>query len=160
MSSLIVTAQEGLTLRQMTSVEDDEEYLNLQNANLSHFAEFGNSIYDNVEEVTQSRLEKNRVRFGIRKDDVLIGMEGYTPSHDGDSAEVGIHLAEDEQGHGYATVALKALTAHMEPKFERIYAEVMLENQKSIRLCERTGYAISDEVLRDWGRAVVLDYTK
>lgn len=153
----IETDQPELTLVQMLTEVDDAAYFALQNANLDYWKEFGNAIDESEEDVTKRRKEKSGPRFGIYKDGVLIGMEGYTLNQDGD-AEVGIMLAEDATGHGYATSAVKALSAFLAPQFDRVFAEVDPENMGSISLLERTGYErVGDEVLRDWGRALVFE---
>jgi RimJ/RimL family protein N-acetyltransferase len=157
----IETDQEGLILRQMTTVEDDQDYLGLQNNNRNHIAEFGNTIDANIARVVLRRTEIDRVRFGIYKDGEIIGVEDYKISEDSHEAEVGILLAKDAEGHGYAMSALKALTAHIEPKFQRIFAEVDPNNKKSIRLFERIGYAPQEVLIqRGWGKAAVLEFKK
>ena len=158
---VIETDQPGLVLVQLLTIDDDKEYLKLQNDNIEHIAEFGNVIDPTLEEVTKRRTEKGRVRFGIRKDGILVGMEGYTPSKDAREAEVSILLGKDAVGHGYATAALKAMSAYVGHKFERVYAEVDPNNEKSIRLCERAGYILQNGLIQaDWGSAAVLEFRK
>lgn len=162
---VIETDQPGLILVQMTTVEDDQEYFDFQNANEAHIAEYGNTIDPNPEEVTKRRSATGNFRFGIRKDGVLIGMEGYKVSPDGREAEVGILLAKDATGHGYATSALRAMTEHIAPSFERVFAEADPNNQSSLRLCERAGYVLQpNTVQREWQGQVVeaacLEYKK
>lgn len=158
---ILETEQAGLLLVQMTTVDDDAEYFQFQNNNLAHIAKFGNTIDESVEAVTERRIEKDRKRFSICKDGTLVGMEGYTPSENGQEAEVGILLAKGATGHGYATSALKALSTHIYPQFNRVFAEVEPNNAASINLIERSGYVrVAGEVERDWGRAVVFEFKK
>jgi RimJ/RimL family protein N-acetyltransferase len=159
---VIETDQPGLVLEQMLTIDDDLEYFELQDRNREHITEFANVIDATLEAVTMRRKEKGRVRFGIRKDGKLIGAEVYVVREDGKEAEVGILLDKNAVGHGYATYALKALTAYLEPMFDRVFAEVDPKNEKSIRLFERLGFQLVEGglVQRDWGSAVVLVYKK
>lgn len=153
---VLKTDQEDLTLVEMTTVKDDQEYLEFQNSNRDHIAEFGNSVDANLEEVTERRSAPGNVRFGIRKDGHLIGIVGYKESLDGKEAEMGLLLAKEATGKGYATSALRAMTDYAVAKFERVYAEADPGNSRSIRLCERVGYiAQSGTVQREWNGQVV-----
>lgn len=156
---VLETELAGLILRPMTTPEDDAEYFLLQQDNRTHIAQYGNAIDESVEAVTQRRIDKNQARYGIRKDDHLVGMVAYTPSESGKEAEIGILLARDATGFGYATAAVKALTARIEPLFSRIFAEVDPRNASSMQLFARAGYErIEQEVERDWGHAVVFEF--
>jgi RimJ/RimL family protein N-acetyltransferase len=153
------TNQPGLTLLEMTTIQDDEAYFDLQNANLDYWKEFGNSIDPSVEEVTIRRTMRDGPRFGIYKDGLLIGIQGYMESPDGKQAEVGILMSQESGGHGYATSAVKALTEYIKPQYERVFAEIKPDNSRSIKLFENTGYTrVGDEIERPWGRALVYEY--
>ncbi len=149
----------GLVLTRMLSIGDDREYFAFQMRNRAHIAEFGNTIDPDLGAVTKRRVAKGRVRFGVRKDGELVGVVDYVPSEDGKEAEVGILLSQNEGGHGYATATLKTMTAYLESRYERIFAEVDPRNEKSMRLCERVGFVLKPGFIRrEWGDAVVLEY--
>lgn len=159
--AVVETELAGLILRPMTRPEDDEEYFLLQQDNRTHIAQYGNAIDESAEAVAQRRIDKNQARYGIRKDDHLIGMVAYTPSENGKEAEIGILLARDATGFGYATATVKALTARIQPLFSRIFAEVDPRNASSMQLFARAGYErIEQEVERDWGHAVLFEFKK
>jgi RimJ/RimL family protein N-acetyltransferase len=157
----IKTAQEGLTLVQMLTRDDDMAYFDLQNANIEYWKEFGNSIDESVEKVTKRRLEHGSGRFGIQLDDKLIGIASYsTKGHDRE-AEVGVLLDKDAAGHGYASAAVKAITDFAKSRFDRIFSEVAPDNAKSINLLIRSGYQTNGELVeRKWGKALVFEALK
>jgi RimJ/RimL family protein N-acetyltransferase len=161
---VIETDQPGLVLVEMLGIEDDEKVLNFQNRDADHIKEFGNTIFSSVEEVTSKRLEMGGQRFWIRKDGVDVGWEGYGVSEDGKTAEVGIIIAEDASGHGYATSAVKAITKHIEPDFEDVIAEARADHGASIAVLKKSGYeAYRENAPREWAGeagAVVLKYAK
>jgi len=145
----------------MLTPEDDQAYFDLQNANHDYWQEFGNTIDESVEAVTARRLAKGGARFGIYKDGVLIGIEGCVTDEAGRGAEVGILLSKDHSGHGYATSAARTLSGFIAPQFERVFAEVAPDNDRSIQLMERSGYhRVGGKAMRDWGPAAVFEYRK
>lgn len=158
---VIKTSQSDLEIVQMIDETDDKEYFDFQNQNREHFKRFGNKVYDTLEEVTKTRIERGDHRFGIRKQGGLIGMEGFAVSGDGKRAELGILLGESSTGHGYATAALKALSDYAIGYYPVVYADVEPNNAKSIALLERVGYVQTEgPVQRDWGTALVFEYKK
>ncbi len=155
------TDMPGLTLRQMVSEHDDEQYYDFQNRNVEHIAEFGNSIYDSVAIVTEKRLEHGNGRFGVWFEGALVGIVSYSTKGHEKEAEMGILLDQDATGHGYATASVRALTKYATHHFDRVYAEVAPDNEKSISLLERTGYqATGETVEREWGSALVFEAAK
>lgn len=158
---ILETDRPGLILVEMTTPEEDAEYFDFQSKNQAHIAEFGNIIYGSTTEIAVQRAKPGVVSFGIRNDDMLVGESGYVARKDGQEAEVGIVLAKDATGKGYATAVIKALTAHLLPIANRIFAEIEPTNVASINLMERAGYIrIEGLVERDWGRAAVFEYMK
>jgi len=155
---IIETDRPGLVLMQMSTIEDDREYLALQNRNREHFARYGNRVDRALEEVTERR--SSRTLFGIYKNGQLIGVLDFVPHADGKEAEIGISLSEESTGQGFATAAVKAGVSHMRSKFERLFAEVSPDNEPSIRLCRRVGLVARPGVVqREWGPALVFDHT-
>lgn len=154
----IKTERPGLVLIQMLTREDDKAYLDLQNANIEYWKEFGNSIDESVDKVTKRRLGHGNGRFGIWYEGNLVGMVSYSTKDHPHEAELGILLDKDATGHGHATIALKALTDYARSRFERVFAEIDPDNTKSINLVTRAGYKTNGNVVeRDWGRALVFE---
>lgn len=158
---VLKTDQPGLILKQMTSLQDDLEYLQLQQRNAGHIAEFGNTVDSTVEEVTARRTNKHMSRFGIRKDNRLYGAAEFVPSEDVKEAEVGVVLDKDATGQGMALSALKAMTDYIAPSFKRVFAEIDPKHDRSIHMCEKAGYVRKGDIVeREWGQAVVMEYIK
>lgn len=157
----IETARRDLVIIQMLAHEDDKAYFDLQNVNSKYWKEFGNKIYKSVEEVTKERLEHGNGSFGIWLKNKLIGWVGYSTKNHAREAEVGVLLDENATGHGYASSSVKALTEFAKPRFDRVYAEVTPNNDKSIALLDRSGYKTSGKIIeRDWGKALVFEAPK
>ena len=157
----IETGVPGLILVQMLTVEDDQAYFELQNANLDYWLEFGNAIDESPDVVKERRLEHGDGRFGIWLEGKLIGMVGYSTKHNKGEAEIGVLIDKEAVGHGYAATAVKTLTVYAKLRFSRVYAEVAPNNERSIKLLHRVGYQTSGRtVLRDWGEALVFEAPK
>ncbi len=83
--------------------------------------------------------------FIDRKDGAYVGdlcFKGFQP--DG-SVEIGYGIAEESQGHGYATEAVDAATAWAlkQPGVCRVNAETEPENRASQRVLEKCGFVPS-----------------
>lgn len=157
----LLTDRPGVELREMTSHDEDKEYLDLQLRNKDHITEYGNVVDASLEEVTARRTRKGMTRFGIYEEDILVGAVEFTPNTDGTEAEVGIVLDQDATGRGLAVTALRAATDYVSPRFDRVFAEIDEKHDRSIRMCENVGYIRQPGVVvRDWGRAVVMEYPK
>lgn len=152
----------GLVLRQMITKQDDELYFELQKANVDYWKEFGNSIDESFEVVTDRRLEHGGTgRFGIWFQDKLVGMVGYSTKSHPREAEIGILLDKETTGKGYATTSVRTLTDYALLRFDRVFAEVEPTNKKSIELMSRVGYQTNGEIVeRDWGKALVFEAPK
>lgn len=154
----IKTDRPGLLLVQMLSIEDDAAFFDLQNENVAFWKEFGNSIDASIEEVTKRRLKNGNNRFGIWLNDELLGIVGYSTKDHPKEAEVGILLAKNATGHGYAQSAIRAITTFAKPRYDRVFAEVEPTNQPSIQLMKRAGYQTNGRIVeRDWGKALVFE---
>ena len=152
------TNRTNLVLIEMLTLEDDKAYFDLQNVNREYWREFDNTIDETVEAVTKRRLRVSNGRYGIWFEGKLIGMVGYSNKANEQEAEVGILLSRDAAGKGFATEAVKTLTAHIKPRFRRVFAEIERSNAASIRLFIRSGYKQKDGVVeREWGKAVVFE---
>lgn len=86
-------------------------------------------------------------------DDLAIGGIGWHGQPDGGVVEAGYDLSPSARGHGYATEALRALSAWAldQPAVEVVVARTEPENVASQRVMERVGFAqvhSSEEVWR------------
>jgi RimJ/RimL family protein N-acetyltransferase len=156
---LVLRADNGITLKQMTTIEDDRILFQAQNANSEHIARFGNRIYESLGDITEARLSSSRIKFGIWKSDEFIGTQSFVPRENGREAEVGTWLVEGATGHGYAASARKTLSRYLSTIFERVYAETDVRNTKAIKSLQLSGYQCTGEnVLRKWGNAVIYEF--
>lgn len=157
----IFTDMSGLTLRHITTIADDEQHVEYMHRNREHLAEFGNTVDETVEAATKRRLESGDGQFGIWVDDRLVGTVAYQTKHSDTEAAIGISLDKDATGRGYATSAIKALTAYAMTRFNRVYAEVETNNASSMKLLKRAGYQTDGKVVElDWGKALVFEAQK
>lgn len=159
---VIPTDREGLYLRQYALPSDDKAYFELQSVNRDYWAEYGNKIYETLAEVKQARLNPKLLKFGYWDGGTLIG-DLCIDSEDGKQAELGISLDKKMSGRGLASSAFSALTAYALDHFERVFAEVDQNNQRSIAMLERAGYSQPTPgrvVKRDWGDALVYEAAK
>ena len=163
MQALVLHTDDSLILRQYSTPEDDRAYFKVQNENREHIAEFGNKIYETLDEVKKARINPNgKIRMGIWIEGSLIG-EVCIASKDGEEAEMGIWLVKSETGHGYATTVLKTASEYAITKYKRVFAEVEPNNVSSINLLKRAGYFEPEPgkiVERNWGNALVFEVKK
>jgi RimJ/RimL family protein N-acetyltransferase len=157
--TVILHADHGLTLRQYIGPEDDKSYFRVQNENREHIARYGNKIFETIEEVEEARINPKGVfRLGVWKDDDLVG-EVCIAEKEGDQAEMGIWIAENMTGRGYATSVMKTATQYALPRYSRVFAEVDPRNTSSIELLKRCGYlATGETVRRDWSELPIPVY--
>jgi RimJ/RimL family protein N-acetyltransferase len=155
--------EDGLVIRQYAVPEDDHAFFKLQNDNYEHIVEFGNKIYETLDEVKEARINPQGViKLGVSKEGVLIG-DACIAGKDDEEAELGIVLAKDATGHGYATSVLKTLTDYSLAHYERVFAEVSPNNVRSIALMRRCGYFEPEPgkvFQREWGEALVFEPRK
>jgi RimJ/RimL family protein N-acetyltransferase len=152
---VIETEREGLVLKELSSGEDDRVYLEALQEDPQHVDNYLNrvaSIYDTLEKVTERRhTAGDDIRMGIWDGDRLVGGISFRVSEEDKSqAELGYWLRKSAVGHGYATLATKALTHYVSPRFDKIFAEVHPDNIASQKVLERSGYHQSGVVERDW----------
>lgn len=104
-------------------------------------------------EVTLALIAGSEVRAPRRRPCVLgVECEGELIGHVGlsafrESVEIGYAIEERQQGHGYATEAVDAMTAWglRELALPEVLGVVDRDNAVSIRLLERTGYVLATE---------------
>lgn len=157
----IETDMTGLILRHMTTIADDVERFEYQQRNKNHLAEFGNTVDETVEATTARRLRDGDGVFGIWFDNQLVGTVAYQTEHSDTEVAIGVSLDKDATGRGYALAAVKALTAYALTRFGRVYAEVDINNVKSINLLIRSGFQTNGQAVDlKWGRALVFEAKK
>lgn len=160
---LLQTEREGVTLRTLATDRDDLEYYRAIEENRAHLNRHGNATskkYRTLQNVKMARLETgNKIRLGIWDGNDFKGTINARPSSDGREVEIGYWVRYGALGEGYATIAVKAFTDYLKPRFTRIFAEVHKDNEDSIKVMERAGYHAVDEFQRDWGPVISFEPT-
>lgn len=158
---VLPTEQDGVILQQFTTLDDDSAYIEAVEENRDHLSRHGDATsrkYKTRDDVTYRRLNAgNELRMGIWADNQLKGGLTATPKKHGAEVEIGYWLRYSAQGNGYATLAVKAITAYLRPQYPRIYAEVHIDNELSAKVMERAHYRATKSVVRKWGEAVVFE---
>jgi RimJ/RimL family protein N-acetyltransferase/mannose-6-phosphate isomerase-like protein (cupin superfamily) len=158
------TEQDPVVPRQLT-VEDAPAYFAAVDANRDHLSQFGDETaakYPDIQSVVNSIAtpsNPDKIRMGIWDGDTFVGSANLTPDEDGHATEIGYWLDARHQGHGYATVAARALAIYGQKQFGKVYAHVSTEpmeigdrvNDKSVSVLERVGFK---RTAREAGRLV------
>src|SRR3954454_22829207 len=153
-SMVLGTDRNGLTLRRLAGGRDDVAYFEAQSESPEHIAAFGNTVDETLAEVAEARLNTfGKVLLGIWDGDRLVGKASIHPHGNGEM-EVGYWLRPSALGHGYATIAVRSMTAYLKPTSSRVFAEVRVDNESSIRVMERSGYSRVEVIDRNWGRVI------
>ena len=79
-------------------------------------------------------------------DRAIVGEIGSARDDSG-SVQIGYGMTEPCRGRGYATAAVVALTAHLQPA--RVYATVPVDNVASRRVLEKAGFTAGGESTED-----------
>ena len=153
---IIPTEREGVVLRELTEA-DDRVYLESYDYSRSEIESFETEEergkYRTIEEVVASRLKAQltgKLRLGIWDGETFVGMVGRTPL--GEEAEVGYWLDSRRTGHGYATLATRAVIKYDEGKFNTVFANVVEGNDASVKVLVRSGFR---EVAREAGKRIL-----
>lgn len=147
MALVIHTQNEQVLLRQLDSEADDLAYFAAIDANREHLSQFGDETaakYATLEDVCEVRLNPtnpDKLRMGIWNTDDFVGSVNLTPDKYG-GAEVGYWLDARHTGHGYATLATRAITQHALKRYSSVYAYVTEGNRASEAVLERAGYQV------------------
>ena len=148
----LVTEHDGLTLRQLSTIADDIAYYEAYNASRPEIEAFEpeevRGKYSNLDEVTDARTNPenaNRLRFGIWSGDTFVGSINLTPKEEG--AEIGYWLDTRHTGHGYATLATKALANYGLTQHRRLIANVAEGNEASANVLRRSGFTATTAAL-------------
>lgn len=149
------TEQPNLFLDELTK-DDATEFSRLTAANILHLTRHDEPVFSAqptpqaaTEFLQTAEQDPGVLVMGIFEEDILVGAaslvfrRGQVP--DG-AAEVGYWLEKGSEGKGYATAAVRALTAYARPKFDAIFAQVAAANHRSIGVLNRAGFEQSDSV--------------
>lgn len=102
---------------------------------------------------TKQFEEKEGIRWGIflKKDNSFIGTIGINAFHDGHRCTISFDLIPNYWHKGYMAEALEIIALYIFASLEvnRIEAEVMLDNEASCKLLEKTGF-VKEGVLHEW----------
>jgi len=101
------------------------------------------------QEFVESATEEG-VNLLVCVDGDPVGTVGYTDINDlWGTAEIGYMITPEQWGHGYATDALRTLTAEAfsERRLHKLYAHVYATNDASQRVLEKAGY-VEEATLR------------
>ena len=160
---ILPTEQADVYLREWVTSEDDQAFFEAVDENREHLGQYGDltgSKYQSVEDVRDRRLAATiELRMGIWYDGQAKGGLTATPEPDTSEIEIGYWLRYSAQKHGYATLAVKTLTMYIRPKYDRVFAEVHVDNIKSAAVMRRAGYTAVGQVVRGWGPAIVFEPT-
>lgn len=141
---VVATEREGLVLRELATEQDDLAYFRSVINSRRHLMEFEPDIvekYQSLADVLEARTNpsiKDKLRLGIWAADEFAGSINLIPEDD--KAEIGYWLDVDHTGNGYATSAVRALSAHGLERHERIYAKVKDANARSADVLVRSGF--------------------
>ncbi|MBI5803158.1 GNAT family N-acetyltransferase [Candidatus Pacearchaeota archaeon] len=138
--------------------DDSKAVFELIDRNRTHLSQDGDitaAKYQTIEDFMNSIIkpkDKFRLRMGIWNEETLVGSINITPKGD-KRAEVGYWLGKEYTGKGYMTTSLSALTDYaLSDGFDEVFAEVITENESSIRVLVRAGY--SETTKKDSGKRV------
>jgi RimJ/RimL family protein N-acetyltransferase len=151
-------------VQELATSDDDKAYFEAVEEDRAHLSQFGETTakyYKTLQDVRERRMIiSNKIRLGIWDSESFKGTVNAQPNEDKSEVEVGYWLRASAVGNGYATLAVKALTDHLTPRFDRVFAEVHMENEPSIKVMRRAGYAEVGRVDRDWGNAIIFEPVK
>lgn len=160
----ITTEEPNVVLRAWSSYEDDMAYFEAVDEDREHLSHHGDATarkYPNVKEVKERRLDDSEhIRLGIWDENSLKGSITAKPDLDKSEVEIGYWLRASATGNGYATIAVKPLTAFLNPTYRRVFAEVHIDNSDSAKVLQRAGYIRTGVLKRDWGSAIVFEAAK
>lgn len=137
------TELETVTLRQLRP-EDAPVMFDAIQASRDHLSQFGDITagkYPDLLAVEQSITNPqnpDKLRMGIWDGEDFVGSINLTPDEEG--AELGYWLDARRTGHGYATLATRALAGHAAERYKRVHAEVVDDNGASRKVLERARF--------------------
>lgn len=163
---VLPTERADVSLKEMVDIGDDIAYFLLVDANREHLSRHGDATsgkYPSIESVTKAREEAgDKLRMGIwgareGQNGMMVGTIHARPNEDKTEVELGYLLGKQYLGQGYATIAVRALTAHLTDQYERITADVHTQNIASMRVLERAGFIAVEYGEKFWGPAITFE---
>ena len=138
------TEREGVILRQLT-IEDAPYYFDSWQHSAEDICRFDpdtRGLYATLEEVQASIIDSShrRIRMGVWDSDKFVGTTNLRPDEEEGVWLLGYWTDSRETGHGYASLAAKALSRYGADHFTVIRAEVMIENTPSVKILEKIGF--------------------
>jgi RimJ/RimL family protein N-acetyltransferase len=151
------TERPSVELRQLVPA-DALAYFEAVDTNREHLSQYDDPTsrnYPDLESVRGSIYDPpvpTKLRLGIWDRDTFVGSINLKPIKDEvkDKVELGYWLDERYTGHGYATLAVKAL-ATKSPRYTELFALIHPDNTASKNVVERSGFHIG-------GRSATADY--
>jgi ribosomal-protein-serine acetyltransferase len=157
---------DGLQLRSLTEADVKELY-GLIEANRSYLAPWmpwaaGQTVDGTAEFVRKSikqEADDDGFQVAVIVDGAIAGVLGHEVDRENRTTTIGYWLAEDQQGRGLMTAAVKRLLEHAfeELRLNRVGIEVAPNNPRSRALAERLGFR-EEGVLREAERFADDDY--
>lgn len=157
---------EGVQLRSLTEADVTELYALIE-ANRSYLAPWmpwaaGQTADGTAEFVRKSikqEADDDGFQVAVIVDGAIAGVLGHEVDRENRTTTIGYWLAEDQQGRGLMTAAVKRLLEHAfdELRLNRVGIEVAPNNPRSRALAERLGFR-EEGVLREAERFADDDY--
>lgn len=153
---MLATERSQVTLRRLT-VADAAAYFSAVEANKEHLSQFADETaakypdLQTVEESITHPTNPDKLRLGIWDGATFVGSINLTPDDEGRTAEIRYWLDERYTGHGYATLAAKALGNYARDRYEVVHADVVEGNTSSENVLLRSGF---QKVRHDAGRII------
>ena len=157
---------DGLQLRSLSEADVKELY-GLIEANRSYLAPWmpwaaGQTAHGTAEFVRKSikqEADDDGFQVAVIVDGAIAGVLGHELDRENRTTTIGYWLAEDQQGRGLMTAAVKRLLGHAfdELRLNRVGIEVAPNNPRSRALAERLGFR-EEGVLREAERFADDDY--
>lgn len=157
---------DGVQLRSLTEADVKELY-GLIEANRSYLAPWmpwaaGQTVDGTAEFVRKSikqEADDDGFQVAVIVDGAIAGVLGHEVDRENGTTTIGYWLAEDQQGRGLMTAAVKRLLEHAfdELRLNRVGIEVAPNNPRSRALAERLGFR-EEGVLREAERFADDDY--
>jgi ribosomal-protein-serine acetyltransferase len=157
---------DGVQLRSLTEADVKELYALIE-ANRSYLAPWmpwaaGQTAAGTAEFVRKSikqEADDDGFQVAVIVDGAIAGVLGHEVDRENRTTTIGYWLAEDQQGRGLMTAAVKRLLEHAfdELRLNRVGIEVAPNNPRSRALAERLGFR-EEGVLREAERFADDDY--
>lgn len=161
---MLRTESPSVYLRQHMTEADDLACVEAVQEDPAHVDQFNNCVtglYPSLEVATGNRTRMSidgHLALGIWDDDnQLKGNVSALISKDKTEAKLEYWLRASATGHGYATLAVSALTDHLLKKHDRVFAEVHVDNYPSRDVMDRAKFTEVDYDDLGWGLAAIYE---